>query len=136
MNTRTPAVALAAPSTMPAAVATAATGGNMADRRSCRNHRLFLSPCPRSRRRLSRLRLGLGLIHQPNRSSMQISKLRLSRFILGEFDQIAPLQKLTETLLLLHRQQGGCLQVMQELLCRPFWRAEIKSFFKVVPDRV
>jgi hypothetical protein len=45
-------------------------------------------------------KLRLGLLHQPERGGMQFAKLRFAGFILCEFDEVATLEKPSQTVLL------------------------------------
>ena len=77
-----------------------------------------------------------SLIDEAQRRAVEFTQFGLTRFVAGEFDQVAALEEFAKALFLIGREQGGTSQFVQEFLGRAFGGSELKPFLEVGADDV
>src|SRR5579862_1383096 len=110
----------------------AGTGNTICGQTSCGGFFECFGGCAGVRR----FRLWFGFVYEAQRRAVQFAQLNFARLVTGEFYKVAAFQKFSETLLLVRQQEFCLLKLMQEFFRRSLGRAEIETFFEVVPDCV
>ena len=77
------------------------------------------------------LGLWFGFLHKAQGGAVEVVQLGLTRFVLGEFDQVAALEKFPQTFFLVGRKQIGFAEFIKKFFGRALGSVEIEALFKV-----